>query len=440
MRPAPLAAAALAALVVLTAALGPGVPQTSVVAVSSTSRPTTGPASALPPATDRADDPQGPPSEPVDETGPIDLRFLSSPDFLNNDVADARTEPGFRPGNPNSWDASYVHALGTVMSAWRSEGAKDVLVAGDLVEGHWGIDTHKTGTFGALTNQASRVRGVKRAAELYYGAWTDRFRASGLRPLPAIGDHELGDNPWEGGDWYQRFKRAHVDLFKAQFARYVVAPGHFATHPATGPAAGTAYATYLSPEVLVVSVDEFTHTASHHVALRLDDAQLAWLDSVLDDAVARGVDWIVVQGHLPVVGPNRHHGSSSLMYDGGTASPFWRTMVEHHVDVYLNGEVHAITAHHVDGITEISHGGIFGWGLTNYLVADVRGDQMMLTAKEFAHDPLVGPRLWQTDGHHEYPPRSIRYRPQPYVRGRIVVTRDNEVLDRRGILRVYHGG
>ena len=64
-----------------------------------------------------------------------------------------------------------------------------------------------------------------------------------------------------------------------------------------------------------MTLDEFERTRTD-VRRRPDRRQLAWLDRVLTQAQDRGTDWIVVQGHLPVLGPVRSRGSSDLFVEG----------------------------------------------------------------------------------------------------------------------------
>ena len=96
-------------------------------------------------------------------TGPVDTEtsysFLSSPDFLNADIADVRSSPLYRHGSPNSITPSLRKSLDTILDHLASEQVPDIFVAGDLVEGHWGVDTENTGTFGPVRTRAERQAG-----------------------------------------------------------------------------------------------------------------------------------------------------------------------------------------------------------------------------------------------------------------------------------------
>ena len=78
----------------------------------------------------------------------------------------------------------------------------------------------------------------------------------------------------------------------------------------------------LAPSVELVTVDTFT-AGSDTVHNRISHEQLAWLETTLADANARGVKWIVMQGHDPVLGPVRYRHSSHQMYEGGASG--WST-------------------------------------------------------------------------------------------------------------------
>ncbi len=378
-------------------------------------------------ADDRADDPAAAP----------DYRFLSSPDFLNTDVADLTGLPTWRRGLPEGTSADHEAALSVVLDTWVAEQPQDVLVAGDLVEGHWGMDTDGTGLFGPVRTERQQRRAVTRAAHSYYPAWLERFADHGL-PVPhtAVGDHELGDDPWRAASRDRPgFKWRALERFRRLYADALVAPHGYASHPADGQARRTAYATRPSPEVQLVTLDVFTRTRSG-VRARIDAAQLAWLRRTLARAERDAVDWVVVQGHTPVLGPVRQVASSGLMYDGGRGSALWRTLVAHDVDLYLAGEVHDVTAVRDRGVTQVSHGGLFGWGGTSYLVGEVRGDELSLVARRFEASYDATERLWVTDP-RKSPPARLTYRPDPPVVGTMRLTAAGRVLGRTGLLEPY---
>jgi len=83
------------------------------------------------------------------------------------------------------------------------------------------------------------------------------------------------------------------------------------------------------------------------------------------------------------------------MLEKDRQSPFWQSMAKQNVDLYLCGEVHAITCTEKDGVQQIAHGGLFGYNpKVNYLVGRVSHQRIELEIKEL--DIVCdGPTLWQ---------------------------------------------
>jgi hypothetical protein len=372
--------------------------------------------------------------------GPADtprvLRLLSSPDFLNADIADLRKGPGF--WNPhrsaNSTSPGYERAVDTVLDDWQRLQPDAVLVAGDLVDGRWGRDPHHTGNFGPVDNPRQREAAARLAAATYYPQYVKRFRSRGLELYPAAGDHEYGDNPWTVS------KRRLAPVFQEEFAHYFTrtASGRarFADHPA-GPHAGTAYAFRPAPQVQVVSIDPFDITKDR-ARIRVDRQQLRWLGDVLRRAQRDGVRWTIVQGHVPILEPVRTRGSSGLRYDGGARSRLWKVFRKYGVDVYLCGEVHDVTATTQDGILQLAHGGAFQFGLTTYALLDVHDDRLDITLRDFdvrVRDARHGGRLWETV--RSGLKRLVHVRRDPVTIGTLTLDAAGEVTERSGILLPY---
>lgn len=267
-------------------------------------------------------------------------RFVSIPDFLNVDL----TYP--QPG----WEET----LDYVLKAIKAENPEFVLVAGDLVMGRW-----------------PDKDSIKKYAEMYYPAWIKRMEDHGLKYYTAIGDHEIGDNPWHGE------KAALVRTFKRQFQKYLKMPFN-------GPLRmkGTAF-WFIHENTLFVSVDVFEKGEGPQggIVTQVTGEQLEWFEKVLTEN--SGVEHVIVMGHTPILGPVAKESSSGLMLEGGQESPLWQALKKHGVDLYLCGEVHAITCTQADDILQIAHGGLFGYNpKVNYLVATVYADRIELELKE----------------------------------------------------------
>ncbi|KQP64596.1 metallophosphoesterase family protein [Nocardioides sp. Leaf285] len=364
------------------------------------------------------------------------LTVVSSPDFMNADVGDVSGLARW-DGVHNSINDRYVTATGVVLEQLRAEEPDAVLVAGDLVEGHWGVDVDRTGIFGPVDTPARARAAVGRAGALYFGAWARLFARHGL-PLPhvAVGDHEIGDDPWPGGS----FDLAAVPTYKRTFAEALVGARYARSHRPVGtPYAATSYWTALSPEVMLVSVDVFeprpaTGAGRDGMRLDLSGAHLRWFRRTLAEGRER-FRWVVVQGHVPALGPVRTSGSSGLRLDDGPRSRMWRAMTSADVDLYLAGEVHDVTAIARRGQpVQVTHGGLFAFGGTTYLRLDVFEDRLELSTYGF--DTRVdrdSGTLWQTSEKRAVP-RDLRYEPGRRLRGSAVLTPTGRLVTRSGDL------
>lgn len=371
---------------------------------------------------------------PRDEPGDAPYEFLSAPDLFNGDVADLRGTPTWRPGMPNSWNEHWAATIQNIFGQLAAQDADDYLVAGDLVEGQWQLDRGNHRVFG--TGEAA----VTRAGNAYYSRWKSYWREAGVdtdRVRVAVGDHEIGDNlPRAGTRQYAAF-----DRFKGVFARQFTAPGgrpRYRMHPSTGQHADTAYAVWLAPSVLLLSVDVFTRRRSG-VRATVDDAQLAWVRRVL--ARTDPDDTVLVQGHTPVLGPVRTFASSHLRLDGGERSAFWQLLRRHDVDLYLAGEVHADTAvQRAPGEpVQVTHGGLAKYGTIRFLTGEVADDGTVTLVSHQIRKRSVQPtdpqgrRLWSTN---KRMPWKVVLDPFSTETGGLTLSPDGVVSDDIGVLRL----
>lgn len=362
------------------------------------------------------------PTASTREAGEPTYTFVSMPDFLNADIGNTRLSPRWDRGDPNSINTSYREAIDVILDAVQDENPDSVLVAGDLVEGHWGSDVDDTRIFGRVNTFEQRMHAVTRAGNLYYSQWARRYAERGLLVHPAVGDHEIGDNWWHPGS----FKYRAVPRFKRVWAKHFTASGTtYDMRPTDTAWQNTAYATYLSPDLLLVTVDVFKRSADGVHAM-VTNGQLKWLDSVLAQNSALGVDgakWVIVQGHTPVLGPVRESQSSGLYTE--KPEKFWATLRRHDVTAYFNGEVHTVTMRH-DGVTQISHGNgiLVGTGPFNYLIGKVYGDRIETAIKRIPRLSIDrSAKLWHTT--LKRPPIGITYAREALVTGTAVLTTDD---------------
>jgi hypothetical protein len=374
-------------------------------------------------------------------------RLLSSPDFLNADVADLRRSrwASWGPGQPNSWNASYRQALNKVMKDWQSFRPNAVTVPGDLVNGRWMKDPDRVGAFGPVDTRKHRRASIRRAARTYFTAWKQRFAAQGLRVYPGVGDHDLGDNPWAGNKILDE-KREDAPLFRKLFAEFFTKTKggsyRYSDRPRGSTWEGTAYAVRPNPEVQLVMLDVF-RTITGDTIPQVTGGQLRWLEKVLKRAQTDGVDWIVVEGHTPILGPVRRGPSSGLMYKGGGRSKLWSLFKKYGVDVYLCGEVHASTAIARDGIVQVSHGGNFGYGHgassrggTSFLVSDFSSGGLAMRLYSW-NRARSGDVLWQMAGNRI--PEFQHFVGPPVQIGSISLTNNGASADNRNIVTERSG-
>ena len=153
-------------------------------------------------------------------------RFVSHPDFLNQDVGDVTRSPFWRQGMPRGTNSSYEASLDHVIDQMLRHDPQSLLVAGDMVEGAWGQDVLGSGVFGPTRTVDQRRRAVREAAKVYLKQWHARFATRDLTVWPAIGDHEIGDDPWRptgnpDQDAWLGFKSRHLWLWKDVASRWL---------------------------------------------------------------------------------------------------------------------------------------------------------------------------------------------------------------------------
>jgi hypothetical protein len=288
--------------------------------------------------------------------------FVSTPDFFNFDV----------PNPWPQWDAAVDWYLNQV----KSENPDFVLIDGDLVNGHW-WDGPKC---------------IEQMGALYYPAWIRRMRAHNLDYYVAVGDHELGDDPWPPE------KLKLMPDFERVFAQHLQMPDN-------GPPNKKGLSYYvLHKNTLFITVETF-ESRDGKMALEVVGPQLDWFKDVL--AKHKGADHIIVQGHVPIFGKPKSRSSSSLMLEGGRDSEFWKVMKDAGVDMYLCGEFHAVTINEADGVWQIVHGSSWGREVVDtqdYLVCRVSPDSLRLEMKSFPMQ-AKGDYMWNL--HKDRGPREI---------------------------------
>lgn len=274
-------------------------------------------------------------------------------------------------------------------------GGELLLLPGDSNGGHWDRPDFIKGFLPGATAEES----VLKAGHLCYSGMIQAFKDGGYSKLiMAVGDHELGDNPWPAGSAVARCQPQFRQAFAREFninpdgGRFLYDKpiGKAASRPLGTPYADTSYA-YRHKNALFVTVDVF-HQESPDKVLgdegtvtgAVAGEHLQWLESVLAEARKDpSIKHIFVQAHLPVIYPVRKVSSSGMLMDAGAESPFWQVLRKHKVDIYFAGEVHANTVTKDPGsdlVQVVSRGNFFD----NLLTVDVSDDRIELVCRNQA--------------------------------------------------------
>jgi DNA repair exonuclease SbcCD nuclease subunit len=266
------------------------------------------------------------------------IRFTSVPDIFNWNISNP--QPG--------WEDT----LDWFFDRLKNEGPDFTLVAGDIMDARWWENAEQ----------------VRRKTEQYWGGFIKRFKDRDMTVYVAPGDHEYGD---DGGLARGDIARA----FGKEFSRQMGMPDN-------GPTGHVGRSFFIRQgNLLVITLDTF-EDAGKRFAYTVGEEQLRWMDQVLTDH--HDAQFVIVQGHLPVVGPVKSKNSSASMLRDGTDSGLWKLMVRHNVDAYLCGEHHRITVKKQDGIWQIVHGALWGTQTDlNYMRGNVHDDKLTLELIEF---------------------------------------------------------
>jgi hypothetical protein len=307
-------------------------------------------------------------------------RFINLADWHG---AEIYVQPELRPGGEEQM-------LADLKMLNKNYGGELILMPGDSNRGHWDTPQFIKSFNPGLTP----AEAILQAGDLCYTGMTDAFREAGYPIiLMAVGDHEVGDNPWPVGNAVS----AHQAEFRQTFAKgFNVDPdgGHFKYDKSIGDASsrplGTTYEetsyAYQHKNVLFVTMDVFYQEDPKKrigpqgtVTGTVNGKHLEWFDHVLSEARKDdSIKHIFVQSHLPVLQPVRRVNSSGMLMDGEMESDFWKTMRKHDVDIYFAGEVHSntVTKDPKSDLVQVVTRGRY---INNFATVDVTDDVIDLT-------------------------------------------------------------
>lgn len=289
--------------------------------------------------------------------------------------------------NPSWLEEAIAEDVAAVKMLKANYGGELILMPGDSNGGHWDTPKFIKNNFPGATPEDS----ILQAGRLCYSGMISAFREGGYSKLiMAVGDHEMGDNPWPAGSDVSRCQPEFRSSFAKEF-NYNSDGGRFLYDQPVGAAAArplgtkyeeTSYA-YRHKNVLFVTLDAF-HQEDPDVTIgpegsvtgTITGEHLAWLEHVLSEARKdAGIKHILVQSHLPVIHPVRKVNSSGMLMDDGVDNPFWGVLRKYAVDLYFAGEVHANTVTkgpESNVIQLVSRGNFFN----NFQTLDVHDDRI----------------------------------------------------------------
>lgn len=226
----------------------------------------------------------------------------------------------------------------------------------------------------------------------YEGLWEIVTEGGYENFLMAVGDHELGDNPWRKGSEVVK----HIGNFRQGFAntftldengasRFTEKIGSALPRPVGTKYEHTSNAVQYK-NVLFITLDMFRFDADDKnlgsegvVNGDISGKHLEWFESVLAEVQnIPTIKHIVVQSHLPIIYPVRKTGSSGMMVDKNESEKILNVLRKYKVDLYLAGEVHMTT------VTKDSNSDLIqlvgrGNNLSNMTLVDVSNDKLTLS-------------------------------------------------------------
>ncbi|MFC1799798.1 LamG-like jellyroll fold domain-containing protein [Candidatus Eisenbacteria bacterium] len=331
-------------------------------------------------------------SPKVDGAAADTLVFICHPDWHAGDRA-------LEPDSP--WEES-TRNRETILSDMRRYGPRYLLLAGDMIGGDW-LGERRAYLARRFAPGGTDDELVYECATFLYEAMNRQFRSFGMEPVASLGDHDLGDQNWPQGspkagviDAYKRAFAAAYTLDAEGKSRYDGLIGGVPQRPVGTAYENTSYA-FVDGNVLFVTIDIFRFEgpdttldpARGVLSIELAPEQKGWLDRLLTEAAAiNSIQFTVVQAHHPVLTPMRKLQTSCITVKDYENSSFWRLLQKHNVDVYISGEMHALTPM-VDVESRIAHivcGSLKGHTAHNYLVCRASDRRLKMTVREKAGD------------------------------------------------------
>jgi Concanavalin A-like lectin/glucanases superfamily len=334
------------------------------------------------------------------ETNNVSWRFINAPDMHNVE------------GFSNVWESAWENKFQTYEEFRRSK-IKEMSVdfnriqklyqtelfvsPGDCGSGRWDSrwGTKFRENFRSVPEyaQLSNEEIVLEASKLCYTALNEIIYSSGFKEFfMAVGDHEIGDNPWPQGSeiptllpfYKQGFANSYTLKTPGGESRFDKPIGNVMSRPIGTIYENTSNAVQYK-NVLFVTLDVFRYDGEDIVLGEeglicgdISGNHLKWFESVLKEAQnIPSIDHIIVQAHLPIIYPVRKYASSGMLMTGTSNNILLKTMRKYKVDMYLAGEVHMNTVTK-DPESDLVQFVGRGNGLSNYSVVEVEPRKLIV--------------------------------------------------------------
>ena len=282
-------------------------------------------------------------------------------------------------------------------------GGELIIMPGDCNGGHWYRSKFlKPFKSNPEYAQYSTKEVVLEASRLCYNGLWDIVHNGGYEHfLMAVGDHELGDNPWQKG--FEVVK--HIPTFRKGFANTFTLDenGQSRFNEKIGKALprpiGTTYEHTSNAvqykNVLFVTLDMFRFDDKDKVLGSqgvvngdIDGLHMEWFESVLSEAQQiPSIKHIVVQSHLPIIYPVRKYASSGMLVDKKESEKILNVLRKYKVDLYLAGEVHMNTVTR-DPQSDLIQLVARGNNLSNMTLVDVEKEKLLISTYHQNGDEL----------------------------------------------------
>jgi hypothetical protein len=275
---------------------------------------------------------------------------------------------------------------------FKDNGCKLVLFPGDMLGAHY-INPKFSAPYKAKYPNLSNEQLIRQCGPIDYTYFKSLCVPFGFTPIFCLGDHELNDDSWAMDSaicnlitpFKLNFKET-VMFDSLNHERYTGTIGNVPQRPLGTPYEGSSFA-FIHENIMFVTVDEFRYdgpgiqlgpiTTSHQCVIGDVNAQhLEWLNNVLAAGRAQqGVDFIIVQGHLPIIRPVRGINTSLMLMDDKEKAALWKVMSDNKVDIYLAGEIHLPTCSRPKNSSVIQ---LVSGHASGHLIGTVTGNQLKL--------------------------------------------------------------